>query len=245
LTVAPPTFAQQARALGIELTPNQVGAFAVYRDLILDAAERFNLTAVRDPLQVERRHFLESLALGIELVRLGAMPRGGAVGAIDVGSGAGIPGIPLKIAWPALDLALLESNEKRCQFLRTVVQELDLEGVRVLEGRAETFGRARDEREHYDLALARAVAPLAVLLEYCLPFLRVGGWLAAPKGSAAPREIIEARRALAELGGEIVKAPPFEPPGGPAQTLVVVRKVRQTPDRYPRREGTPARRPLA
>jgi 16S rRNA (guanine527-N7)-methyltransferase len=236
--------ARSARDIGVVLDEGQLAAFDAYRDLILVAAERFNLTAVREPGEVERRHFLEALALGAALVRLGVMVPEGRPRVIDIGSGAGLPGLPIKIAWPAIEMALLESNEKRCRFLRETIAGLGLSGAAVLEGRAETWARDPGHRGRYDLALARAVAPLPVLLEYALPFLRVGGWLAAPKGSAAPRELAASGRALAELGGGPPEAVPFLPPGGRPQTLVLVRKVGQTPDRYPRRQGVPSKRPI-
>ncbi len=220
-------------------------AFTLYRDRILDAAGAFNLTAIRAPLEIERRHFLESLALGRELVRLQAVPGDAVLRALDVGSGAGFPGIPLKIAWPRWCLALADANEKRCRFLRETIAALGLADAHVLEGRAEALGHHPEHRAAYDLVLARAVAPLAVLLEYTLPFLRLGGLLAAPKGSSAAREAEGAARALEELGGELVVMAPFTPPGGREQTISLVRKIRPTPDRYPRRPGTPRKRPLA
>jgi 16S rRNA (guanine527-N7)-methyltransferase len=238
-------FEVEVAALGLSLDSGQIAAFRTYRDLILEAAERFNLTAVRQAGEIERRHFLESLALGQALVGAQAMPAAVPCRAIDIGSGAGIPGIAVKIGWPSLEMSLLESNEKRCQFLRQVIDRLDLEDTQVLEGRAEVWARDPRHREAYDLAIGRAVAPLPVLLEYALPFLRVDGYLAAPKGSAAQRELVEAAPALKELGGEIVETIAFTPPGSRSQTLILVRKAGATPERYPRRTGVPARRPLA
>jgi 16S rRNA (guanine527-N7)-methyltransferase len=238
------SFSEQTAALGLDLTSAQLASFGLYRDLILEAAERFNLTAVRDSVEIERRHFLESLALGVELVRRGALPADHVARVIDVGTGAGLPGVALKLAWPKVEIALLDSNQKRCRFLRYLIERLALAGVRVLEGRAETIARDTAERETYDLAVARALAPLPILLEYCLPFVAPGGWLAAPKGIAAPRELGEAARALDELGGVVQEAAPFLPPGGPPGTLILVRKMRQTPERYPRRPGVAAKRPL-
>lgn len=238
-------FAEAAAGLGFVLDERQIAAFERYRDLILEAADRFNLTALREGPEIERRHFLESLALGRVLIDAGVLHPDVAVRVIDIGSGAGIPGLPLKIALPALQMSLLESNEKRCRFLREVIAELGLEGVRVLEGRAETRVLDPGERESYDVAVAKAVAPLAILLEYALPFLRVAGVLAGPKGSAAPRELEESRGALDLLGGEILSHGPFTPPGGRPQTMVLVRKARPTPERFPRRPGLASKRPLA
>ncbi|HXH22097.1 MAG TPA: 16S rRNA (guanine(527)-N(7))-methyltransferase RsmG [Dehalococcoidia bacterium] len=235
-------FAEEARRLGVALDQSQVQAFQTYRDLIAEAATRFNLTAVRDPREIESRHFLEALALGRLLLDRGVMTDSCEV--IDVGTGAGFPGLPLKVAWPRISLALVEANGKRCSFLRQAIARLGLDGVRVLEGRAEDWGREPEHRDAYALAVARAVAPLPVLLEYTLPFLRPGGWLAAQKGSAAPRELEEAAAALRELRAEVAEVLPFSPPGGRLQSLVLVRKLGPTPERYPRRPGVPARRPI-
>lgn len=192
-------------------------------------------------MAIYRRHFGESLALlvaledaGIELSTL-----------IDIGTGAGFPGLPMKVARPDLDVTLVEATGKKARFLETMVDELQLEGVRVLQARAEDLGRESDLREAFALAVARTVAPLPVLLELTLPFVRVGGYLAAPKGSAAPREISESANALSELGGEIVSTAPLDLPiEGPTPTLVLVKKVAPIPDRYPRRAGIPNKRPL-
>jgi 16S rRNA (guanine527-N7)-methyltransferase len=162
---------------------------------------------------------------------------------IDVGSGGGFPGLPMKIARPELEVTLLEATAKKARFLEEMVAELALEGARVVHGRAEEVAHDPAHREGYRLAVARAVAPLRVLAEYALPFVAVGGVLAAPKGSAAPREIREAGAAIDTLGGEIETVQPLDVPG-PPQTLIIVRKRRETPAKYPRRPGMPAKRPL-
>src|SRR3970282_2086592 len=185
--------------------------------------------------------FLEPLALLAALERLGAL----GTDVIDIGSGAGFPGVPMKIVRPELRLTLLEANGKRAAFLERLVQRLGLEEVTVVKRRAGGAGPGRDHREAYDLALARAVAPLPVLVEMALPFLRLGGALAAPKGSAARREITEAASALAACGGTVeyvgaLDVPETETP----PTLVVIRKKSATPARFPRRPGIPAKHPL-
>jgi 16S rRNA (guanine527-N7)-methyltransferase len=235
-------FATAACEFGYALDAEALRRFREYRDAIVEAAERFNLTAVREPVAIERRHFLESLALGRLLTEHGLLPEG--VRVLDVGSGAGLPGLPLKIGRPDLDLALLESNTKRCAFLRETVVKQGLEDVEVLEGRAETLAHDARLREAFDLAVARAVAPLAVLVEYTLPFLRVGGALAATKGSAARREAEEAGAAMEAVGGELREIVALKVPGLPSQWLIVVEKVAPTPSQLPRRAGVPSKRPL-
>ncbi|MPZ49557.1 MAG: 16S rRNA (guanine(527)-N(7))-methyltransferase RsmG [Dehalococcoidia bacterium] len=239
----PSGFPDAVRDLGIDLDAATLDRFGRYRDLIAEAAVRFSLTAVRDPAGIERRHFLESLALGRLLASQGLLHEGTRL--LDIGSGAGLPGLPLKLAWPRLRLSLLESNAKRAGFLRRVIEDLALDDAEVLEGRAEDLGRDPAQRESYDLVTARAVAPLPVLIEYALPFLRLDGRLAALKGSGVPRELEDAAGGLSELGGSVEASLPFEPPDGMPQTLVIIRKTAPTPDRYPRRAGIPAKRPLA
>jgi 16S rRNA (guanine527-N7)-methyltransferase len=238
-------FRAAARELGFPLSGGQIAAFAAYRDLIVTAAAAFNLTAVRDPSEIERRHFLESLALGRLLLDLGLLAPGRADRVLDLGSGAGLPGLPIKIVLPEIRLTLLEANEKRCRFLRDAIQSLGLTGADVLEGRAEVWAHDAAHREAYDLVMARAVAPLAVLAEYAFGFVRAGGHFAAPKGSSATREIAETANGMTALGGEIAGQYPLLPPGGRPQTLIVFRKAAPTPDHFPRRPGIARKRPLA
>jgi 16S rRNA (guanine527-N7)-methyltransferase len=238
-------FLEGLHGLGWELSEDKLRRLEAYRDLIAAAAAEFNLTTVRDAAGIERRHLLESLALARRLVELGVLPASGSRRVIDIGSGAGLPGLPAKVALPGLEMALLESNRKRCTLLRRAIDALGLAAALVLEGRAEDLGHDPFLRESFDAALARAVAPLPVLLEYALPFLRPGGRLAATKGSAAAREVAASGRALRELAGEVERMEAFAPPGGQRQHLVVVRKTGPTPERYPRRPGLPAKRPLS
>ena len=233
---------EAARAIGVELDARALSRFAMYRDLMLAGSRRFNLTALRDAEQVETRHFLESLALGRLLGDEGVLGAGGRL--LDIGSGAGLPGLPLKILRPDLRVSLLEATGKRCEFLREVVAALELDGAEVLEGRAEDFGHNAPLREQFDVVVARAVAPLSVLLEYALPFLRLGGWLAATKGSAVDEEVAAAGKALSTLGGALRRTLLLRVPGVMDQTLVLVEKVAPTPERYPRRSGMPSKRPL-
>ena len=185
-----------ATELGVSLSAEQLGYLRTYRDMLESAARDFNLTSqsLQSAKEIERRHIVESLAYGALLQRNGLLD--GAPSVADIGTGAGLPGLPLRIAWPDINLVLLESIGKKCRFLEEVVEALTLSRVAVVEGRAEDFARNPSRREAFDLVVARAVAPLPVLLEYALPLIRTGGHLAATKGSAAIREIDASVNAL-------------------------------------------------
>ncbi len=233
--------ADGAKRLRFGLRPGQLKKFQTYLDELKAARPRLRLTALTDPEAVQRRHFLEPLALLAALEEIDALGKT----AIDIGSGAGFPGLPIKIVRPALRLTLLEANAKRAAFLERLVQRLSLERVTVINDRAEEVAHNPEYREAYDLVLARAVAPLPTLVELTLPFLRLGGVLAAPKGSGAPREVREAAAALRACGGHVESIHPLQIPGAETSpTLVIVRKASDTPQRFPRRTGIPAKRPL-
>ena len=233
--------ADGAKRLRFGLRPGQLKKFRTYLDELKAARPRLRLTALTDPEAVQRRHFLEPLALLAALEEIDALGKT----AIDIGSGAGFPGLPIKIVRPALRLTLLEANAKRAAFLERLVQRLSLERVTVVNDRAEQVAHNPEHREAYDLVLARAVAPLPTLVELTLPFLRLGGVLAAPKGSGAPREVREAAAALRACGGHVESIHPLQIPGAETSpTLVIVRKTSDTPQRFPRRTGIPAKRPL-
>lgn len=229
------------KELSLGLAPEKAAALARYAAMIRAERDRSALVSRRSVEAIEQRHFAESLALLRALEERGLLLSP----ALDIGSGAGFPGLPIKIARPGLGLTLLESNEKKAAFLERVIAELSLDGVSVVTARAEEAGRLPEHRAAYALVLARAVAPLRVLAELALPFLVVGGVLAAPKGSAAPREVREAKAALEELGGTVEETVRLEAPAQErAPTLVIVRKTGETPERYPRRAGIPRKRPL-
>ena len=233
--------ADGAKRLRIGLRPGQLEKFRTYLDELKTSRPRLSLTALTDPEAVQRRHFLEPLALLAALEEIDALGET----AIDIGSGAGFPGLPIKIVRPALNLTLLEANAKRAAFLERLVQRLSLEQVTVVNDRAEEVAHNPEHREAYELVLARAVAPLPTLVELTLPFLRLGGVLAAPKGSDAPREVREAAAALRACGGHVESIHPLHiPDAETSPTLVIVRKVSDTPQRFPRRTGIPAKRPL-
>jgi 16S rRNA (guanine527-N7)-methyltransferase len=227
------------RLLGLRLTPVQVEAFAWYAAELIAWNRRFNLTAVDDPVEIEHRHFLDSLTC---LQVMGRDP-GGRL--IDVGSGAGFPGLPLKIACPRLRVTLVESIGKKARFCRHVASELSLEGVEVRSERAEVIGHDPAHRQSYDWAVARAVAGLPTLVEYLLPLVKVGRVAVAQKGESAPMEAQACEGALRLLGGRLRQLVPVELPRvAETRYLVVLEKTSATPAKYPRRPGIPAKRPL-
>jgi 16S rRNA (guanine527-N7)-methyltransferase len=225
--------------LGIRLSTRQVEALERYEKELISWNERFNLTAIREPESIRIKHFLDSLSC---LLALREAPPSRLV---DVGTGAGFPGLPLKIVIPTIRLTLVESVGKKAEFCRHMVDVLGLEGVDVLHARAEEIGQMRGQRGLYDWATARAVASLPVLLEYLLPLVRIGGRVLAQKGESGPTEVQASERALHILGGQVHQLIPVHLPGvAEDRYLVVINKIAATPDHYPRRPGTPSRNPL-
>lgn len=230
-----------ARALGLELTGDQLARFRGYRDLLADWNQRVNLTSAAALEDVERVHFLDSLALLPVLDA--ACP--GALSLMDVGAGAGFPGLPMKLARPGLHVVLVEATGKKAEFLRAVVAALALDGVDVVNGRAEDLGRRPDLRERFDVVTARALGPLPATLELTLPFCRVGGAVLLPRAGDVRAEVVAAAGVPALLGGGRLDVHDVRVPGLRADAAVVVcAKAAHTPDGYPRRSGMPATRPL-
>ncbi len=232
-----------ARELGITLHDRHLAAFETCYDALVTWNQRFNLTAITDWKGVLIRHFLDSLSC------LKAMPQAElAAGAqvIDVGTGAGYPGIPLKIVCPGMRLTLLEATRKKVTFLEHLMDQLGLEHVQAIHARSEQLGQDPAYRERYDWAVARAVAKMPTLVEYLLPLTRVGGATLAQKGEDAAAEVQEADRAISTLGGNVRQLVPVELRGlAETRYLVVVDKVARSPQKYPRRPGMPKKRPLA
>lgn len=234
----------EAARLGLSLTELQRAAFETYLDLIEAQNEWAGITSIADPAERQRRHFGESLALLVALRSAGLLT-GAPVRVADLGPGGGFPGLPMRIVDPSLRLTLIESHGRRCDFMREVIATLGLDGVEVVQARAEDAGRQPALREGFDLVVARALAAVRVLVEYGLPLLKPGGVLATPKGSRWRDELEEAGHALSELGGVALEgvAMPL-PPGVPEQAVVLVRREGALSDRYPRRAGMPVKRPL-
>lgn len=237
---------REATALGVPLDPAALAAFTRYYDMLAAHNEAAGLTTVVEPADVRRRHFVESLALIPALAARGIGLDGASL--VDVGSGAGFPGMPLALATPGLSATLMESHGRRAAFLMRLVEALGLgTRVRVVQARAEDAARDAEHRERYDIAVARALAPLATLVELTLPFVRTGGVLAAMKGSRAAEELAGAGEAIAAVGGGDAALVTLEMPGGARAhppMLVIVHKLAPAPQRYPRRAGTPSRRPI-
>ncbi len=232
--------AQAARdLLGIQLSGNQLAAFKTYESELITWNKRTNLTAVREPEGIRIKHFLDSFTC------LLAMRESPPTRLIDIGTGAGFPGIPLKILMPQCNLSLVESVGKKADFCRHIVEQLKLEGVEVFCTRAEELGHLEQHRQQYDWAVARAVARLPVLMEYLLPLVRIGGHALAQKGEDALAEAHSAEHAIQLLGGRLKQLIPVNLPGvADERSLIVVDKVAATPDRYPRRVGVASKNPL-
>lgn len=235
------------RTLGIPLTPLQVARFEVYYRQLVEANAKFNLTAITGYEEVQIKHFLDSLvALPLIAGEVGdVLPLATPRHLVDVGTGAGFPGIPLKIVAPQLKLTLMDGTGKKISFLQQLVARLDLRGVEVVQGRAEELGRNPSHRGQYDLVTARAVAPLNTLAEYLLPMARRNGLVVVYKGAGAPQEFVEARKAIELLGGETVRLAPVQVPLlGEQRFVLLIKKTAPTPDRYPRGQGLPRKKPL-
>ena len=227
--------------LGIPLAGGQLDQFEIYYQELADWNQRANLTSITEYKEVQVKHFLDSLTVYLAAPDVLARP----AQVIDIGAGAGLPGLALKLAFPDIHLSLAESVAKKTAFLEHMSATLDLKDVTVYTGRAEELARQEGLRDSFDLAVVRGVAKLPLLLEYCLPFCKTGGSLVALKHGGDGKELDQAANALAELGGRIDQVVPVELEGLTDDRVVVaVVKTGPTPERYPRRVGIPAKRPL-
>lgn len=232
-------FEKDLNELGITLSDGQIRQFLRYYELLVEWNEKINLTAITEYNDVMKKHFVDSLSL------VKAFPLTKELRLIDVGTGAGFPGLALKIAFPNLKVTLLDSLNKRILFLDQVISELGLSGVETIHGRAEDFAGKAEYREQYDLCVSRAVANLSTLSEYCLPFVKISGYFISYKSEKIEEELIQARNAISLLGGSIKKQVEFILPQSDIyRNLVVMEKERNTPKKYPRKAGLPSKEPL-
>jgi len=239
-----PILTSGALEMEIPLSGESIAAFKTYAKLLKEWNEKMNLTGIVDDSGIALRHFVDSLTL-VPFLRM-ELRRGGTetLSLIDIGTGAGFPGIPIKVAMPSLCVTLLDSLGKRVKFLETVCAELQLGDIDAIHSRAEDAGRSKIYREKYDVATARAVAPLNVLCEYCLPFVRVGGIFLSMKGNV-DEEARSAEKAVITMGGTIEDLAHFTLPGTDMnRTIIVIRKIRPTPAKYPRTAGKPEKEPI-
>ncbi len=228
-----------AKALGIDITDEMEKGFSLYFDKLIKWNERINLTAITDERDVVIKHFIDSLTI------IKYLPDG-VKSLIDVGTGAGFPGVPVKIIKRNISLTLLDSLEKRIRFLNELVSEIHLTDVNIIHGRAEDLARNPQHREAYDVGTARAVASLTVLSEYILPFIKPGGLFIAMKGSEVKRELDDAQKAISILGGRLESVENFLLPSQNIErNIILIKKFRQTPTQYPRKSGKPTRSPIA
>lgn len=232
-------FDQELNELGIQLTDVQKGQFDRYYELLIEWNKVMNLTGITDYDEVNLKHFTDSLTI----VRINEMNDVSTL--IDIGTGAGFPGLPIKIAFPHIKVVLLDSLNKRIKFLDKVIEKLNLDNVVTLHGRAEDYAKKVEYREQFDVCVSRAVANLSTLSEYCMPFIKKGGCFVSYKSAESDEEISKSENAIDLLGGKIDKIEKFILPGSDmGRALVKINKVKNTPKKYPRKAGVPGKEPL-
>ena len=230
-------FKEELEKIEITLTDEQLEAFEKYYDMLIEKNKVMNLTAITEFDEVVEKHFLDSLFLS-HSIDINAE-----ISIIDVGTGAGFPGIPLKIAFPNLKITLLDSLNKRVGFLNEVIEALDLKGIKAVHGRAEDFARDKEYRAAYDMCVSRAVANLSTLSEYCLPFVKMGGCFVSYKSGECEAEVADAKSAIYLLGGKLKKIDQFSYSDN-SRSFVIIDKVMNTSNKYPRKAGLPSKKPL-
>ena len=237
----PEKFVLELSKHNFELTDKQKQQFKLYFKMLIEVNEHVNLTRITEEDEVYLKHFYDSIT---PLFTFGAVFKDGAT-LCDVGAGAGFPSIPLKILKPGLKVTIVDSLQKRLNFLKDLISELGLTDVELVHGRAEDVGQNKLYRERFDIVTARAVARMSVLSEYCLPLVKKGGYFVALKGPKAEDELDDGKKALEVLGGKLIKDEELTLPASEAErTLVLVQKVKSTPKKYPRQAGTPRRKPI-
>ena len=228
------------KELGITLDENQKKQFTDFYEYLVEKNKVMNLTGITEFQEVLIKHFLDSLAC-VKAVDMSRIKR-----IMDIGTGAGFPGVPLKIAFPHLEACLLDSLKKRVNFLEETFKMLKLENITAIHGRAEEYAKNKQYRETYDLCVSRAVSNLATLSEYCLPYVKTGGYFISYKSGTVQEEVEQAQKAVKILGGKIQDVVYFQLPDSEIQrSLVVIEKIKATPGRYPRKAGTPLKEPLS
>lgn len=232
-------FEKDLEAFQVKLSDIQLKQFIRYYELLVEWNEFMNLTAITEYDEVMKKHFVDSLSL------IKAFDVNKEATVIDVGTGAGFPGLALKIAYPSLKVTLLDSLNKRINFLNEVITQLGLTGIETIHGRAEDFAKPGKLREKYDLCVSRAVANLSTLSEYCLPYVKVGGKFIPYKSEKMEEEINAAKKAISVLGGKIVKCEEFYLPNSDIyRNLIVIQKNKETPKKFPRKAGLPSKEPI-
>ena len=234
-------FTSDLKQLQIDLTDNQIDQLLKYYEMLVLWNEKMNLTAITEYNEVLKKHFIDSLSI----VKAYDISSAGNISVIDIGTGAGFPGLVLKIAFPKLSITLLDSLNKRIHFLNTVIEELELKNVETIHGRAEDYAKQASYREKYDLCVSRAVANLATLSEYCLPFVKKGGRFISYKSEKVSEELLQKKKAITILGGSVSNQVEFYLPDSDIfRNLFVIEKKNVTPKQYPRKVGVPAKEPL-
>lgn len=233
-------FEKDLAELGIALNEKQISQFMRYYELLVEWNSFMNLTGITEYEEVMKKHFIDSVSL-VKALNLGNKE----LSVIDIGTGAGFPGVPLKIAFPNLKVTLLDSLNKRIKFLDEVIAQLGLENIDTIHGRAEDFAKPDKLREKYDVCVSRAVANLSTLSEFCLPFVKVGGSFVSYKSEKINEEALEAKNAIFLLGGKVKEQVDFYLPESDIyRNLFVIEKKSSTPKKYPRKAGLPAKEPL-
>ena len=228
---------EAVKSLGMELSEEQIRQFEAYRAGVLEWNEKVNLTAITDPEEFEMKHFADSvMSAGNDIMK-------NAQKIIDVGTGGGFPGIPLAILFPDKQFTLMDSLGKRIKIIDQLAKEIGIRNVELVHARAEDLAKKKEYREQYDVCVSRAVANLATLSEYCIPFVKVGGYFAPYKTAAAEEEIAEGKKALFILGGHLESVSEFSD-AELDHTILWIKKVKMTPVKYPRKAGTPSKEPL-
>lgn len=225
--------------LGITLDEKQKQQFHTFYELLVEWNKVMNLTGITEYEEVNEKHFVDSLSI-VKAIDIQSVKT-----VIDIGTGAGFPGIPLKIAFPHLEVVLLDSLNKRIKFLNTVIEELGLTGIKTIHGRAEDFAKQADYREKFDLCVSRAVANLSTLSEYCIPYINKGGMFVPYKSGEIEAEVEQSKKAVHVLGGKVEDVVKFQLPGTEiGRSFVKIKKVQNTAKKYPRKAGLPAKEPI-